>query len=466
MKGTFTYLTCLMLLGISLVLQTGLLSFLIPSPTTVLPEYSLLLPTLLLVWAVSVWKQPLRHLMHSLKQIYPLDADSNESHQKRLNKIPFYSGLPLLRYSFHKKTQLWCATCLLLLAVMVQRVEAQTYTMGTAPATNNATITTCGGTFYDPGGAAGNYANNQNLTVTFTSTNGLPIMMDFITYTFAAGDNLSIYNGPSTASPQFPTSPLGSGDPFLYVGTSGSITVQFISNASVVAAGWEAVLYCSTESTITACDGNFYDPGGVGANYSAQQGTITHICSNNGGQARVAFSSFATEAGFDYLYIYDGPTISSPQIAGSPFSGATSPGTVTGTGTCLTFFFVADQITNAAGWASTISCVPNCAVSAVTAIPACSGSLYNVTGNVTFSSPPTTGTMTVSDGAASQVFNAPFTSPSAYSLTGLTSGTGTHTVTAIFSATPSCTGSIMYAAPVTCTCPTPNCGTVTLVKNP
>lgn len=39
--------------------------------------------------------------------------------------------------------------------------QAQTYNMA------NGTINTCSGTFYDPGGAAGNYTNNLNLTKLF-----------------------------------------------------------------------------------------------------------------------------------------------------------------------------------------------------------------------------------------------------------------------------------------------------------
>jgi hypothetical protein len=46
--------------------------------------------------------------------------------------------------------------------------------------------------------------------------------------------------------------------------------------------------------------------------------------------------------------------------------------------------------------------------------------LYDVTGNITFANAPATGTLTVSVGGQQQVFNAPFTSPQAYTITGLT----------------------------------------------
>lgn len=326
---------------------------------------------------------------------------------------------------------------------------AQTYTLGTAPATNGATITTCSGSFFDSGGAGGNYGNNEDVTVTFTSPSGTPMILSFLGFSFAAGEQFFIYNGPNTSSPQFTGSPLITGSPLNYIATGGSITIRFVSNASAVSTGWEASVFCASETNLTACSGSFTDPGGAG-NYAANTAVITHLCSNNGGQARLSFSSFATEINYDYLYIYDGNTISSPQVAGSPFTGTTSPGVVTATGTCLTLFFVSDISGVDAGWNSTISCVPACAISSVTAIPACSGATYNVSGSVTFANPPTSGTLTISDGAATQTFSAPFTSPQAYTLTGLAPGSGSHTVTATFSATSTCTNTANYTAPASC----------------
>lgn len=91
---------------------------------------------------------------------------------------------------------------------------------------------------------------------------------------------------------------------------------------------------------------------------------------------------------------------------------------------------------------------------ALTATPgACipANNQYTLTGQVTFSNPPTSGTLTVSvSGGGSQVFNAPFTSPTNYSLTGLYSDGVSHTVTAIFSADNTCTASQVYTAPVSC----------------
>lgn len=68
---------------------------------------------------------------------------------------------------------------------------------------------------------------------------------------------------------------------------------------------------------------------------------------------------------------------------------------------------------------------------------------YSVTGTLTFTDPPASGTLTVSDGAITEVFTAPFTSPQAYTLSGLTADGASHTVTAVFSDDVACTNTTL-----------------------
>jgi len=108
--------------------------------------------------------------------------------------------------------------------------------------------------------------------------------------------------------------------------------------------------------------------------------------------------------------------------------------------------------------------------STVTAIPGTCNSAtnqYTLTGTVTFSNPPSTGTLTVQiAGGGSQVFNAPFTSPQSYSIAGQTSDGVNHTVTATFSADGTCTSNTTYTAPASCSgCPPIQCGSTTVQKN-
>ena len=94
-----------------------------------------------------------------------------------------------------------------------------------------------------------------------------------------------------------------------------------------------------------------------------------------------------------------------------------------------------------------------CAISLVTANPSTCDTLtnnYQVTGSVFTFNPPPTGTLTVSNGTVTQIINAPFANSSNYTLSGFPSNGTTNSVTAFFSAAPTCTGSASYTAPAGC----------------
>ncbi len=102
------------------------------------------------------------------------------------------------------------------------------------------------------------------------------------------------------------------------------------------------------------------------------------------------------------------------------------------------------------------SCAPVCSLS-VTALPGpCSAVnyTYNVSGTLTFSIPPASGSLTVNiSGGGTQIFTAPFISPLTYNITSLNPDAALHTVTAFFSAGSNCAGSTFYTAPSPCTPP-------------
>ncbi|MBP7184029.1 MAG: hypothetical protein KBA06_00855 [Saprospiraceae bacterium] len=107
-----------------------------------------------------------------------------------------------------------------------------------------------------------------------------------------------------------------------------------------------------------------------------------------------------------------------------------------------------------------------CSMSDVTATPGTCNPVtnsYDLTGSLTFVNEPTSGTLTVSvSGGGSQVFNAPFTSPLPYNITGLSADGTSHTVTAVFSADATCTNTITYTAPVNCYVPVDVCNTTSI----
>ena len=106
--------------------------------------------------------------------------------------------------------------------------------------------------------------------------------------------------------------------------------------------------------------------------------------------------------------------------------------------------------------AGTTNCnlVINCSISAISATPAACNPATNtfaINGNIEFSNPPTSGTLTITDMTAmptvSQTFSAPFVSPQSYSLTGIPCDGGVHTLQAAFSDSATCVNTQTCQAP-------------------
>ncbi|MFM7666798.1 MAG: gliding motility-associated C-terminal domain-containing protein, partial [Bacteroidota bacterium] len=99
---------------------------------------------------------------------------------------------------------------------------------------------------------------------------------------------------------------------------------------------------------------------------------------------------------------------------------------------------------------------PTCSFTGITGnVSACNGTnnSYTITGSVSYTDPPTTGTLTLTNSCGgSQTFNAPFGTSQNYSITGNANGASC-AITASFSADASCTTTLNYTAPPSCTCP-------------
>jgi len=106
--------------------------------------------------------------------------------------------------------------------------------------------------------------------------------------------------------------------------------------------------------TTNTCSGTFYDPEGT-SDYNAVASPITQtFCSDNGQPIIFDFTSFSAENNRDELIVYDGPTSGSPVIG--TYDGSPAPGTITSTGTCLTFEWDTDNDGGLPGWVANISC--------------------------------------------------------------------------------------------------------------
>lgn len=114
-------------------------------------------------------------------------------------------------------------------------------------------------------------------------------------------------------------------------------------------------------TTLTTCSGSFTDPGGNG-NYADQERAAWLISPANAQSVTLTFSSFDTEAGYDYLYIYAG-TDASGDFLGR-YDGNTLPGSFTAQNGSLFLEFRSDCATNRPGWVANWTCsnvAPACA---------------------------------------------------------------------------------------------------------
>lgn len=99
-----------------------------------------------------------------------------------------------------KKLLYFPMICLGLLFGFSSQLDAQTYLLNSA--SNNTTVSTCGGSFFDSGGGAGNYSNNENYTISFCSNASTCIVATFTAFRTQSGnDILTVYDGPNNTYP-------------------------------------------------------------------------------------------------------------------------------------------------------------------------------------------------------------------------------------------------------------------------
>ena len=143
------------------------------------------------------------------------------------------------------------------------------------PASGSSTITSCDAWIYDNGGSTGNYQNSSNGYLVVTpATTGQGILLEG-TYNIENGyDNIYVYAGAGTSGTQL-GSYSGSGS--ISLTHSGTVTIRFTSDVSVVYSGFAIHATCvsatlptvttNTVSNITAtsasCGGNVASDGGA-----------------------------------------------------------------------------------------------------------------------------------------------------------------------------------------------------------
>jgi hypothetical protein len=148
--------------------------------------------------------------------------------------------------------------------------------------------------------------------------------------------------------------------------------------------------YLIGNSTVSTCNGNFFDSGGENGNYGINEMlTMTFNPGTIGAKIQAVFNEFSLEpeqyCAYDYLKIYDGTSTMAPLIG--TWCGTNSPGTIAATTSsgALTFQFRSDYADNFPGWEADISCVGGPLTLLANAFPAnvCQGSTSQLVAVVT-----------------------------------------------------------------------------------
>lgn len=105
------------------------------------------------------------------------------------------------------------------------------------------TMNVCSGTFYDSGDSNSNYGINETYVMSFCSGTSEAIRFDFLSFTTGAGDDLTAYDGSTTAAPAIGTYS-GNLSPFIITSSGSCITFKFTSNGVLNLAGWAANIVC------------------------------------------------------------------------------------------------------------------------------------------------------------------------------------------------------------------------------
>lgn len=271
-------------------------------------------------------------------------------------------------------------------------------------------INTCSGTYYDSGGSAGNYLNNELTTTTYCSNSGNCIQVTFTSFSLENNfDYLTIYDGPSTASPQIGSYTSTSLQGQTITSSSGCLTMVFDSDGSVTYAGWAMTVNCVACPVPTCSDGiqnqgetgidcggpcpacppvvqptacnnmtynitipggsvAFYDDGGQGGDPCADATgtgnycncncfTTTTICAAPGEYIYVDFHEFAmwnTTSGWDWMRIYDNSAASGTLLYDNSSTGANNPFGDCGIGTAPMEFCSSGQCMTFQFWATSV----------------------------------------------------------------------------------------------------------------
>ncbi|NQX78410.1 gliding motility-associated C-terminal domain-containing protein [Gilvibacter sp.] len=181
----------------------------------------------------------------------------------------------------------------------------------------NGSFNVCTGNFYDSGGPAAPYANNETLVLTLCDDgSGGILQVDFTSFTTETpNDVLTIYDGADTSAPVIGDFS-GTNSPGIVrpspTNPSGCLTFEFVSNEFFTSIGWEAQISCCQEIS-TTFDGS--TPAAVGGIIEADVDEVITV------NASAVFAD--SDAGATYEWDFGDGTVMSGLSAMHAY---TSPG--------------------------------------------------------------------------------------------------------------------------------------------
>lgn len=118
----------------------------------------------------------------------------------------------------------------------------------------------------------------------------------------------------------------------------------------------------STGGTVSTCSGNFYDNGGLAADYGNNRNDTMTFCSNNAANIEITLSNVGLANG-DILSIYHGSEIIAANLIGSltNVNGA-NYAKITSNCNCITFVFSSNGSGTRSGWDGLLTCTTPTAV--------------------------------------------------------------------------------------------------------
>ncbi len=219
------------------------------------------------------------------------------------------------------------------------------------------TLTTAHGHIND-GSSYQDYSANTDCSWLIQPNGAVAISIDFYTLNIATDDTLYLYAGSNPSAPLV-TKITGDSLPASMLIHSSAVYFRFVSNGQNQGEGWSASYraeFCNGYQQITSSTGIISDGSGSFL-YNNNTDCFWHIHPSQPGPIRLHFTEFRTEAGYDFVKVYDGSTVNAPLLGN--FDGSTIPADLTATSGEMLIHFSTDGGVVDQGWSATFAVCEN-----------------------------------------------------------------------------------------------------------